>query len=355
MGYKISLSGAGGILGVILALISLANPQFGVGTRILLLLGAAFLGAAALIFTNFGRWAKPWLRGLVLIGWFILVGSWIRGLGQAASVSVLPGPTPYPAASLDCFPDARVYQNRTLFQPSLPDDVMYVTERGSQEIRNMGPAPVFGSSGYLFQLSGMFVQCALTNEGDADLADVAVTFEYRFAPGYSETFTDKNGKVLPPGEFRTGIVWLRGYPPQVVEVTARRSFLGAHDKFNFAVVNFGTLIGFMGIALVEGASAVPPDLSFRLASGGATLSHQAVTLACRSDAALQSPMLSAEKSKKPWRFEEKCARMFIGLVKNAIRMNEQALKSLPPICKKYAKMIELFGAGGKCGDGSGIG
>ncbi len=262
-----------------------------------------------------------------------------------------PSPTPYAAALLDCFTDARVYQNRTARQSSLPDDVIYVTEQGSQEIGNMGPAPILDSSGYLLQLSGMFVQCSLTNEGDADLADVAATFYYRFAPGYSQTITDKNGNPLPPGEFRPGIVWFPGHPPTVVAVTARRSSLRAHDKFSFAVVNFGGLIGFMSLSMREGGSALPPDLSFRLASGGPAMSHQAVSLTCRSDAALQGPMLAVEKSRKPWRFEDKCAQMFVGLVNNAMRMSTQALKNPPPICKKYAKMISLFMAGGNCGNG----
>jgi hypothetical protein len=263
---------------------------------------------------------------------------------EAHSNASQPGPTPYPVAILDCFADARGSQNRTFLQPKLPADVVYVWRSDSQET-TPGEIPMRDSSGNLLQLSGMFIECSLRNQGDKWLSDLSLTFHYLFAPQITELPYDMNGQMLPRGHFRTALVVSSLNPPVHLEAKAHTAFLAPHHTFNFAIINFDNWYGFLGFPYVGFpppplSYPVSPDLSYGLDPTALAASKQPLKLTCRANNSLELAMVSAEKSDHIWRFADKCAQLFLDGFNFASREAHKILSRLPNVCRKYQRIMD---------------
>jgi hypothetical protein len=283
---------------------------------------------------------KPvWLRRLFLSAGLVLaVGSplaagfihWERLRAQwAAAKSAVP----YPAALLDCYEDARAFRSHTFFQRNLPDNVIYATETGGFEI---SPTDSQGSyrdaDGNIYQLAGPFIQCSLINEGNQDLSDLKVRFDFLYAPAVSEAAVAANS-------FMPLVIYGAELPPTVT-ITASRSYLKHGDHFDFAIANFGSHYGFLdfGHGLSRG-----PTLSYRLGSTGLSSSNQAIILTCRAKGAMAVPIPPSQKANHLLRFMEQCVR--------AVTTGAEALGRalIPPICKKHHQYtVQMFGEATNC-------
>jgi hypothetical protein len=286
----------------------------------------------------------------------------VFGLGKYCYQSLRAArssPTAYASALLDCFTDARVYQHRTVMQSSLPDDVVYVTRGGSQEVA-AGQGQVHDQTGALLQLEGMFIQCSLKNGGDQELTDVSMNFSYAFFPGFGATWVDLNGRLLPKNQWRTVGVYSPSKLPISVRATARRSVLDAGATFRFSVKNFDDrFYGFLGMptapyaplifpARSGYAPPIYPTLSYRLGSSGMIEDGRALTLTCRAKSALGIPMFPAQKKSSSWIVEDKCTELFFGALNEVRRAFNKAIAQLPDSCKKYAREFATYSANDDC-------
>lgn len=240
---------------------------------------------------------------------------------------------PYAAALLNCYEDARLYQDRTLFQSSLPREIVYMTEYGSQQIFT-GEAQVNESSDSIYQLSGEFFQCSLTNMGDSDLTEVSITFQNFYVNGWAVTTGQPIAFSINPQD--------RWIPVRAYTVS-----LPTKRAFEFALVNFGRRWSVFGIPK-DFRNGVPPEqpiLAYRIDAEGKVEPDRRLTLTRDARAVLSIPLPPAEKKATPWHVMDKCASAFLSSVKSAqIADVKRQIEHVPASCKKWRlRNLPLFG------------